>query len=93
MWLGYKALQKRSGQTRLADAWLARKQRQLSLTSLCFQPAAQQDFEFFFASNKHCQAGRVKSLKATFLQNSSAKPPRLVHRSDDALEVFCPQVV
>ena len=66
MWLRSEAFQQRSRQPRLADACLARQQHDLAFAGLCLRPAPQQQFEFFFPSDKLSQPARVDSLEAAF---------------------------
>ena len=82
--LGCEAFQQRCGQSRLADARFTGEQHHLAFAGLRFRPAPQQEFEFFFPSDKLGQAARVESLEAAFDRSSVAVPPRL------ALALRCP---
>ena len=62
--LASKAFQERSRQSRLADARFTGEQHDLPFAGLCFRPAPQQQFEFFFTPDKLGQAGCVQSLEA-----------------------------
>ena len=64
--LGSEAFQQRSRQARFADARFTGEQHHLAFAGLCFRPAPQQQFEFFFPSDKLGQAARVESLEAAF---------------------------
>jgi hypothetical protein len=64
MWLGSNAFQERSRQSRLADARFTGQQYNLTLATLRFRPAAQQQFEFFLTSDKSSQPACVQSLEA-----------------------------
>ena len=50
--LGSEAFQQRRCEPRLADACFAGEQYHLTFVDLCFRPAPQQQFEFFFSPNK-----------------------------------------
>ena len=66
MRLARKAFQQRSREPRLADARLAGQEHYLTFAGLCLRPAPQQQFEFFFATDKLGQSARVQSLEAAF---------------------------
>ena len=66
MWLASKPFQQRRSQSGFANAGFAGEQHHLPLAGLCFRPAPQQQFEFFFSSDKLRQAARVESLEAAF---------------------------
>jgi len=90
--LSRKAFQERSGQSRLADPRFTGEQHHLPLAALCFRPAAQQQFEFFFPSYKLREPARVESIKTAFDRSRSQGSP-CPHRPCDALEVPCPKVL
>ena len=71
MRLSRETLQQRRSQSRLADACLARQEHHLAFAGLCLRPAPQQEFEFFFPSNKLSQAAPVKSLEPAFHRSRS----------------------
>jgi hypothetical protein len=74
--LGSEAFQQCGGQSRLSDAGFARQQHDLTLAALCFRPAAQKDFEFFFSPNK-IQLRRLHAgPQSGFLPTPLAEPPR-----------------
>jgi hypothetical protein len=52
VWLASKAFKEHSGQSRFADTGLTGQQDNLTVTALCFRPAARKDFEFFFTTDK-----------------------------------------
>ena len=61
-----KPFQQRSRQSRFADPRFTGEQHHLAFAGLCFRPAPQQEFEFFFPPDKLGQSARVKSLEAAF---------------------------
>ena len=66
MRLSSEAFQQRRSQSRLANPSLAREQHYLAFAGLSFRPASQQQFEFFFPSDKLGQAACVQGLEAAF---------------------------
>ena len=66
VWLASEAFQQRRRKPRFADAGLAGEQHHLAFAVLCLRPAPQQQFEFFFPTNKLGQSARVQSLEAAF---------------------------
>ena len=52
------------------------EQHHLTFAGLCFRPAPQQQFEFFFPPDKLGQAARVESLEAALRPKPVAAPPR-----------------
>jgi hypothetical protein len=65
----------RGSQSRFANARLTGKQHHLPFAGLCLRPSAQQQFEFFLASDKLGQAGRVKSVEAALDRGWSRRGP------------------
>ena len=61
-----EAFQQRCSKPRFADTGLARQQHHLAFAGLCLRPAPQQQFEFFFPTDKLGQSARVQRLEAAF---------------------------
>ena len=75
MRLGCKALQKRGGQSRFADAGFAREQYYLSFASLCFRPATLKDFKFLLPAHELSKTANVMSVEpALYRQRTYCSP-------------------
>ena len=72
-----KVIPERCGEPRLPYAGLAGKQNHLAFAALCFRPAPQQQFEFFFPSDKLGQAASREAPRSGFRPKTVAAPPRL----------------
>jgi hypothetical protein len=72
---GSEAFQQCRRKPRFANACFTGKEHYLAFAGLCFRPAAQQQFEFFFPSYKLREAARVKSLEAAFDCSRSQRSP------------------
>ena len=75
--LGGDAFQQRGCQPRLADARFTGEQHHLPFAGLRLRPAAQQEFEFFFAPDKLGQPACVERFKAALDRRRAAMPPKL----------------
>ena len=64
----------------------------LTFAALRLRPAPQQQFEFFIAAYEGSQAAPVQRLETAFGRTRSQRRPT-PHRTGDALEVLCPEVL
>jgi hypothetical protein len=90
--LASEAFQKRSHQSRFADARFTSKQHHLPFATFCFRPTPQQDFEFFLTSHKLREAACMQRLEPAFYRSWSQSRPG-PHRRRDALEFLFPKVL
>ena len=87
MRLAGEVLRQRGGQSRFADARLAREQHDLSLTGLGLGPAPQEQIRFLFASDQGRQPARMQRLEAA-LSRTLPKRGERPRRRGDALQVL-----
>ena len=92
VWLRSETFQQCRRQSRLADTSLARQENHLALADLCLRPAPQQQFEFFFSSDKLGQAARVHRLEPALHRTRAQRRPS-TYRTGDALEVPCSEAL
>jgi hypothetical protein len=59
VWLGGETFQQRSGQSGLPNAGFTGQQYNLTIAALRLRPSPQQDFEFFFTTDKLSKPTRV----------------------------------